>query len=75
MGYVSRPDDFAWLDLLSPRLTAISRTSGEIGARAVRPLLERPEEARPSRTVRLACAFVHRSPCGCPDPSEKGTVS
>lgn len=70
-------DDFAWADLFSPRLTAISQPSREIGARAVRLLLERLETPdRPSRTVRLPCAFVHRTSCGCPDtPSEKGTVS
>ncbi|MFE9095029.1 LacI family DNA-binding transcriptional regulator [Streptomyces sp. NPDC007264] len=70
-------DDFAWADLFSPRLTAISQPSREIGARAVRLLLERLEAPdRPSRTVRLPCAFVHRTSCGCPDtPSRKGTAS
>ncbi|MEU6320271.1 LacI family DNA-binding transcriptional regulator [Streptomyces sp. NPDC047009] len=70
-------DDFAWADLFSPRLTAISQPSKEIGARAVRLLLDRMESpGRPSRTVRLPCAFVHRTSCGCPDtPSEKGNVS
>lgn len=70
-------DDFAWADLFSPRLTAISQPSKEIGARAVGLLLDRLEfPDRPSRTVRLPCAFVHRTSCGCPDtPSGKGTVS
>ncbi|MEU6365864.1 LacI family DNA-binding transcriptional regulator [Streptomyces sp. NPDC046931] len=70
-------DDFAWADLFSPRLTAIAQPSREIGAEAVRLLLERLEAPdRPSRTVRLPCTFVHRTSCGCPDtPSEKGTVS
>ncbi|MER6350120.1 LacI family DNA-binding transcriptional regulator [Streptomyces sp. NPDC001595] len=61
-------DDFAWADLFEPRLTAIAQPSRELGARAVRVLLDRlaaPE--RPARTVRLPCAFVHRTSCGCPD--------
>ncbi|MFE0327121.1 LacI family DNA-binding transcriptional regulator [Streptomyces sp. NPDC058960] len=70
-------DDFPWADLFSPRLTAVSQPSREIGARAVRLLLERLEAPdRPSRTVRLPCAFVHRTSCGCPDtPFQKGTLS
>jgi LacI family transcriptional regulator len=70
-------DDFAWADLFSPRLTAVSQPSKEIGAQAVRLLLDRLEDPdRPSRTLRLACAFVHRTSCGCSDTlSEKGTVS
>ncbi|MGW5659135.1 LacI family DNA-binding transcriptional regulator [Streptomyces sp. NPDC003758] len=70
-------DDFPWADLFSPRLTAVSQPSREIGARAVRLLLDRLEAPdRPSRTVRLPCAFVHRTSCGCPDtPSQKGTLS
>ncbi|MGC0332729.1 LacI family transcriptional regulator [Streptomyces sp. SAI-170] len=61
-------DDFAWADLFSPRLTAIAQPSKEIGAQAVRVLLDRlaaPE--RPARTLRLPCTFVHRSSCGCPE--------
>lgn len=59
-------DDFAWADLFSPRLTAIAQPSREIGARAVRVLLERlADPDRPARTVRLACDFVHRTSCGC----------
>jgi LacI family transcriptional regulator len=70
-------DDFAWADLFSPRLTAVSQPSKEIGAQAVRLLLDRLQAPdRPSRTLRLPCAFVHRTSCGCPDiPTEKGTVS
>ncbi|MFF7188662.1 LacI family DNA-binding transcriptional regulator [Streptomyces sp. NPDC008222] len=70
-------DDFAWADLFSPRLTAVAQPSTEIGAEAVRLLLERLDAPdRPSRTVRLPCAFVHRTSCGCPDThSAKGTVS
>ena len=61
-------DDFAWADLFSPRLTAISQPSKEIGAQAVRLLLERlAAPDRPARTVRLPCAFVHRTSCGCAD--------
>ncbi|MHB9862621.1 LacI family DNA-binding transcriptional regulator [Streptomyces sp. YIM S03343] len=61
-------DDFAWADLFTPRLTAIAQPSKELGAQAVKVLLDRlavPD--RPARTVRLPCAFVHRSSCGCPD--------
>ncbi|MFB7509076.1 LacI family DNA-binding transcriptional regulator [Streptomyces broussonetiae] len=84
-------DDFAWADLFSPRLTAIAQPSRELGARAVRVLLDRLREPRrPARTVRLPCALVHRTSCGCPEQpggagrperpepstlSEKGTVS
>ncbi|MFF7314252.1 substrate-binding domain-containing protein [Streptomyces sp. NPDC008137] len=81
-------DDFAWADLFSPRLTAIAQPSKEIGARAVRVLLERlAEPDRPARTVRLPSAFVHRTSCGCPEESgqpvrfeqsaqpERGTVA
>ncbi|MET8949366.1 LacI family DNA-binding transcriptional regulator [Streptomyces sp. NPDC004393] len=70
-------DDFAWAELFSPRLTAVAQPSKEIGAEAVRLLLERLDAPdRPSRTVRLPCTFVHRTSCGCPDThSEKGTVS
>ncbi|MFI7014910.1 LacI family DNA-binding transcriptional regulator [Streptomyces sp. NPDC050164] len=61
-------DDFAWADLFSPRLTAIAQPSRDIGAQAVRVLLERlAEPDRPARTVRLPCTFVHRTSCGCPE--------
>lgn len=63
-------DDFAWADLFSPRLTAVAQPSRELGAQAVRLLLERlAAPDRPARTVRLPCAFVHRTSCGCPERS------
>ncbi|MFF4013512.1 LacI family DNA-binding transcriptional regulator [Streptomyces sp. NPDC001843] len=66
-------DDFAWADLFSPRLTVIAQPSRDIGARAVRVLLDRlATPDGPARTVRLPCSFVHRTSCGCP---EKGTDS
>ncbi|MFI1370565.1 LacI family DNA-binding transcriptional regulator [Streptomyces longwoodensis] len=70
-------DDFAWADLFSPRLTAIAQPSREIGAEAVRVLLERLDAPRrPARTVRLPCAFVHRTSCGCPEEQpERGDRS
>lgn len=75
-------DDFAWADLFSPRLTAIAQPSKDIGAQAVRLLLDRlAAPDRPARILRLPCTFVHRSSCGCPDrpalsdQSAKGTVS
>lgn len=59
-------DDFSWADLFTPRLTAIAQPSKDIGAAAVRLLLERlAEPDRPPRTVRLPCTFVHRTSCGC----------
>ncbi|MEW2134251.1 LacI family DNA-binding transcriptional regulator [Streptomyces sp. NPDC005435] len=60
-------DDFEWADLFSPSLTAVRQPSRELGALALRLLLERldaPERA--ARTVRLPCAVVHRTSCGCP---------
>lgn len=66
-------DDFAWADLFAPRLTAISQPSREIGAEAVRLLLDRLDSpGLPPRTLRLPCTFVHRTSCGCPG---KGTRS
>ncbi|MFF0381052.1 LacI family DNA-binding transcriptional regulator [Streptomyces sp. NPDC004286] len=62
-------DDFAWADLFAPRLTAIAQPSRELGARAVRVLLDRlaaPDRA--ATTVRLPCVLVHRASCGCPEP-------
>ncbi|MEU9399662.1 LacI family DNA-binding transcriptional regulator [Streptomyces sp. NPDC048242] len=60
-------DDFEWADLFSPSLTAVRQPSREIGRVALRMLLDRldaPERA--ARTVRLPCAVVHRTSCGCP---------
>ncbi|MET8816340.1 LacI family DNA-binding transcriptional regulator [Streptomyces sp. NPDC004549] len=60
-------DDFEWADLFSPSLTAVRQPSREVGRAALRLLLERldaPERA--ARTVRLPCAVVHRTSCGCP---------
>ncbi|MFD0314266.1 LacI family DNA-binding transcriptional regulator [Streptomyces flavalbus] len=60
-------DDFAWADLFTPRLTAVAQPSRALGAEAVRLLLDRlATPDRPTRTVRLPCAFVHRTSCGCP---------
>ncbi|MFE9610606.1 LacI family DNA-binding transcriptional regulator [Streptomyces sp. NPDC006012] len=65
-------DDFAWADLFSPRLTAIAQPSREIGARAIRVLLDRlAAPDRPARTIRLPCTVVHRTSCGCPEPSRR----
>lgn len=65
-------DDFAWADLFTPRLTAIAQPSRDIGARAVRVLLDRlAAPDRPARTERLPCAFVHRTSCGCPDTAQQ----
>ncbi|WP_369168515.1 LacI family DNA-binding transcriptional regulator [Streptomyces sp. R28] len=68
-------DDFAWADLFSPRLTAIAQPSRDIGAHAVRVLLDRlASPDRAARTVRLPCTFVHRTSCGCAEqPRGSGT--
>ncbi|MFD8914142.1 LacI family DNA-binding transcriptional regulator [Streptomyces sp. NPDC059575] len=69
-------DDFAWADLFSPRLTAVAQPSREMGARAVQVLLDRlAAPDRPTRTVRLPCAFVHRTSCGCPEEVRGGAES
>ncbi|MFC8087883.1 LacI family DNA-binding transcriptional regulator [Streptomyces sp. NPDC057340] len=68
-------DDFAWADLFSPRLTAVAQPSREIGARAVRLLLDRlAAPYRPARTLRLPCTFVHRDSCGCAERSDPSTA-
>ncbi|GAA3139351.1 LacI family DNA-binding transcriptional regulator [Streptomyces rameus] len=69
-------DDFAWADLFSPRLTAIAQPSRELGALAAQVLLDRlAAPDRPGRTVRLPCAFVHRTSCGCPEePDQAGAA-
>ncbi|TXS45434.1 LacI family transcriptional regulator [Streptomyces sp. uw30] len=65
-------DDFAWADLFSPRLTAIAQPSKDIGAQAVRVLLDRlASPDRPARTVRFPCAFVHRTSCGCAEQPQR----
>ncbi|AZS71230.1 LacI family transcriptional regulator [Streptomyces lydicus] len=64
-------DDFSWAELFTPRLTAIAQPSRDLGAAAVRLLLERLEEPdRPPRTLRLPCTFVHRTSCGCAEPAQ-----
>ncbi|MGW1891850.1 LacI family DNA-binding transcriptional regulator [Streptomyces sp. NPDC002004] len=73
-------DDFSWADLFEPRLTAVAQPGREIGAAAVRLLLDRlaAPEAAP-RAVRLPCTLVHRTSCGCPpaagDPGRPSPVS
>ncbi|MFD3420373.1 LacI family DNA-binding transcriptional regulator [Streptomyces decoyicus] len=63
-------DDFSWADLFTPRLTAVAQPSKDIGAAAVRLLLDRlADPDRPPRTVRLPCTFVHRTSCGCAEPA------
>ena len=63
-------DDFAWADLLVPRLTTVAQPFAEIATRAVRMLLARMADPdAPTETVRLTPTFVHRESCGC-DPPE-----
>lgn len=60
-------DGFAWADLFEPRLTVVEQPSRDIGATALRLLVDRlAEPGREARTVRLPCAFLHRGSCGCP---------
>jgi LacI family transcriptional regulator len=60
-------DDFEWADLFHPRLTVIAQPIHEMGARAVRLLLDRlAEPQQPPRTVQLTPQFIHRESCGCP---------
>jgi LacI family transcriptional regulator len=62
-------DDFSWADLFTPRLTAVAQPGREIGAAAVRLLLDRlADPDRAPRTLRLPCTLVHRTSCGCPVP-------
>lgn len=59
-------DDFPWAEAFEPRLTVIAQPAAELGAAAVRLLLERLDApSRPPRTLRLAAGFVHRESCGC----------
>lgn len=59
-------DDFPWAGLFAPRLTVIAQPSGEIGAEAVRLLLNRLDEPhRMPVERRLQSRFVHRDSCGC----------
>ncbi|MDQ0931786.1 LacI family DNA-binding transcriptional regulator [Streptomyces turgidiscabies] len=68
-------DDFTWADLLTPGLTAIAQPGRDIGAQAVRLLLDRlADPDRPARTVRLPCTFVHRESCGCTDQKHQGNT-
>ncbi|GAB2743053.1 hypothetical protein GCM10027174_15850 [Salinifilum aidingensis] len=59
-------DDFPWAELFAPRLSVISQPSHDIGAEAVRLLIDRlddPDRAPVER--RLESRFVHRDSCGC----------
>lgn len=60
-------DDFEWADLLQPQLTAIAQPVEEIGAKAVRMLIDRiADPTGTRRTVLLEPTLVHRTSCGCP---------
>jgi LacI family transcriptional regulator len=59
-------DDFAWTDLFKPHLTTVAQPCREIGATAVRLLLERlAESGLKPRLVRLPVTLRHRESCGC----------
>lgn len=59
-------DDFAWTDLFHPRLTTAAQPCRQIGATAVRLLLERlaTPDLKP-RVIRLPVELRHRESCGC----------
>lgn len=60
-------DDLEWADIFVPRLTTIAQPIHDIGARAVRLLLDRlADPQRPPQTLRLAPELKHRESCGCP---------
>lgn len=60
-------DDPAWTDLIDPPITATAQPVAEIGATAVRLLVERiADPARPPAIVRIPPTLVHRRSCGCP---------
>ena len=60
-------DDFPWADSFQPRLTAMSQPVNELGAIAVRLLLERiADPSLEARHVRLEPTFEVRESCGCP---------
>lgn len=59
-------DDFPWADLFAPRLTVVAQPTAEIGAEAVRLLLDRLDDPRRTPVERrLESRFVHRDSCGC----------
>jgi LacI family transcriptional regulator len=59
-------DDFPWADYFHPRLTAMSQPVDELGAAAIRMLLERiADPDLPPRHVRLDPTFRQRESCGC----------
>ncbi|MFZ0530065.1 MAG: LacI family DNA-binding transcriptional regulator [Propionicimonas sp.] len=60
-------DDFPWANSFQPRLTTMSQPVEELGAVAVRLLLERiATPGLEARHVRLAPTFQLRESCGCP---------
>jgi LacI family transcriptional regulator len=60
-------DDFPWADSFQPRLTTMSQPVDDLGALAVRLLLERiASPGLEARHVRLEPTFQIRESCGCP---------
>lgn len=59
-------DDFPWADSFHPRLTTISQPVDELGAMALRLLLERIADPElPPRHLRLTPVLEVRESCGC----------
>ncbi len=60
-------DDTPFAPLLAPPLTTVRQPGAELGAAAVRLMLERLADPRiPPREVRLPCELVVRESCGTP---------
>lgn len=59
-------DDVTWFELLEPPVTAIAQPTRELGAAAVRMLLERVEEGRRPESMILEAELVIRGSCDRP---------
>jgi LacI family transcriptional regulator len=59
-------DDVDWADLVSSPITTTAQPIEEMGATAVRMLLDRiADPDREPSTVRISPTLVHRRSCGC----------
>jgi LacI family transcriptional regulator len=59
-------DDADWTALVEPAITTTAQPVAEMGATAVRMLLERiADPSKEASTVRIAPKLMHRQSCGC----------
>ncbi len=59
-------DDADWTALVEPAITTTAQPVAEMGATAVRMLLERiADPGKEASTVRIAPTLMHRQSCGC----------